>query len=62
MIIYQVTYESPVNGTQVCFFTKYEDAVEFGDVFTDFTVEPCVLHNRSFVVNRVDEPIPVVVR
>ena len=54
MIIYQVTYESPVNGTQVCFFTAYQDAQEFGDVFKGSCVEPCVLHNKSLVVNRVD--------
>ena len=62
MIIYQVTYESPVNGTQACFFTTFHDAQEFADVFKGSTVEPCVLHNRSLVVSRVDEPIPVVVR
>jgi hypothetical protein len=55
MIIYQVTYESPVNGTQVCFFTTYHDAQEFGDVFKGSCVEPCVLHNRSFVHNRPDQ-------
>ena len=59
MIIYQVTYESQVNGTQVCYFTKYEDAVEFGDVFRGSTIEPHVLHNRSLVrplFKQVDEP------
>jgi hypothetical protein len=54
MIIYQVTYESPVNGTQVCFFTNYGDAQEFADVFKGSCIEPCVLHNKSLVVKQGD--------
>ena len=57
MIIYQVTYESPVNGTQVSFFTTYHDAQEFGDVFKGSCVEPCVLHNKSLVVNPMNRSL-----